>query len=111
LASGFVFLLANPEFYSHLASGYPHPCSRRIVFCAYSDDEVQFQSSQIYSPDLLQLNMISNKEIALWYHSLYVTDDLCMNACLYVNAAVLVYALECFAVTGMFLHAFDGFNE
>jgi hypothetical protein len=25
LASGFVFLLANPEFYSHLASGYPHP--------------------------------------------------------------------------------------
>jgi hypothetical protein len=27
LASGFVFLLANPEFYS-LASGYPHPCIR-----------------------------------------------------------------------------------
>jgi hypothetical protein len=26
LESGFVFLLANPEFYSHLASGYPHPC-------------------------------------------------------------------------------------
>jgi uncharacterized ion transporter superfamily protein YfcC len=25
LASGFVFLLANPEFYSQLASGYPHP--------------------------------------------------------------------------------------
>jgi hypothetical protein len=25
LASGFVFLLANPKFYSHLASGYPHP--------------------------------------------------------------------------------------
>jgi hypothetical protein len=23
---GFVFLLANPEFYLHLASGYPHPC-------------------------------------------------------------------------------------
>jgi hypothetical protein len=40
-----------------------------------------------------------------------VTDDLCMNACLCVNAAVLVYALECFAVTGMFLHAFDGFSE
>jgi hypothetical protein len=31
-----------------------------------------------------------------------VTDDLCMNACLCVNAAVLVYVLECFAVTGMF---------
>jgi hypothetical protein len=30
LASRFLFLLANPEFYSHLASwqvsGYPHPC-------------------------------------------------------------------------------------
>jgi hypothetical protein len=29
LASGFVFLLANPEFYSHfgeMASGYPYPC-------------------------------------------------------------------------------------
>jgi hypothetical protein len=25
LASGFVFLLANPEFYSQLASAYPHP--------------------------------------------------------------------------------------
>jgi hypothetical protein len=25
LASGFVFLLSNPEFHSHLASGYPHP--------------------------------------------------------------------------------------
>jgi hypothetical protein len=25
LASGFVYLLANPEFHSHLASGYPHP--------------------------------------------------------------------------------------
>jgi hypothetical protein len=25
LASGFVFLLAKSEFYSHLASGYPHP--------------------------------------------------------------------------------------
>jgi hypothetical protein len=31
-----------------------------------------------------------------------VTDDLCTNACLCVNAAVLVYVLECFAVTGMF---------
>ena len=39
-----------------------------------------------------------------------VTDDLCMNACLCVNAAVLVYALECFAVTGMFSHVFDAFN-
>jgi hypothetical protein len=27
LANGFVFLLANPEFYSHLARGYPHPCN------------------------------------------------------------------------------------
>jgi hypothetical protein len=28
LASGFVFLLANPEFFAfgELASGYPHPC-------------------------------------------------------------------------------------
>jgi hypothetical protein len=25
LANGFSFLLANPEFLSHLASGYPHP--------------------------------------------------------------------------------------
>jgi hypothetical protein len=25
LANGLVFLLANPEFYSHLASGYLHP--------------------------------------------------------------------------------------
>jgi hypothetical protein len=34
-----------------------------------------------------------------------------MSACLCVSAAVLVYALECFAVTGVFLHAFDGFSE
>jgi hypothetical protein len=26
-----VFLLANPEFHSHLASGYPHPCFLRLV--------------------------------------------------------------------------------
>jgi hypothetical protein len=31
LTSGFVILLANPEFYSHLASGYPHPCSNTVV--------------------------------------------------------------------------------
>jgi hypothetical protein len=40
-----------------------------------------------------------------------VTDDLCMNACLCMNATVLVYALECFPGAGMFLHAFDEFNE
>jgi hypothetical protein len=31
LASGFVFLLANPEFYSHLASGYPQPLNSSLA--------------------------------------------------------------------------------
>jgi hypothetical protein len=35
-----------------------------------------------------------------------------MYECVFIaNATVLVYALECFVVAGMFLHAFDGFNE
>jgi hypothetical protein len=35
-----------------------------------------------------------------------------MYECVFImNATVLVYALECFAVAGMFLHAFSGFGE
>jgi hypothetical protein len=39
VANGFVVLLANPEFYSHLVSGYPHPwCSHHKqikIDCVY----------------------------------------------------------------------------
>jgi hypothetical protein len=28
LASGLLFLFADPKFYSHLASGYQHPCCK-----------------------------------------------------------------------------------
>jgi hypothetical protein len=35
-----------------------------------------------------------------------------MYECVFImNATVLVYALECFAVAGMFLHAFSRFSE
>jgi hypothetical protein len=35
-----------------------------------------------------------------------------MYECVFImNATVLVYALECFAVAGTFLHAFGGFGE
>jgi hypothetical protein len=39
LASGFVFLLANPEFFllafGELASGYPHPCLYCTILLYY----------------------------------------------------------------------------
>jgi hypothetical protein len=35
-----------------------------------------------------------------------------MHECVFImNATVLVYVLECFAVAAMFLHAFGGFGE
>jgi hypothetical protein len=35
-----------------------------------------------------------------------------MYECVFImNATVFVYALECFAVAGIFLHAFGGFGE
>jgi hypothetical protein len=36
LASGFVFLLANPKFYLHVASGYPHPCISAELYYMWS---------------------------------------------------------------------------
>jgi hypothetical protein len=50
LVCGFTVLLANPEFYSHLASGYSHPCTLSECNSFHVDRRIRMSTTKVLLP-------------------------------------------------------------